>query len=295
MRAYHEALEGSVQTHFQGDLINCMSCANDMFYQSPASTVTRTSTDFWPDIPSSHGLHLWTNAQVSLWFGQFSHPDWDMFQSGHPMGAFHAAARAVSGSPIYVSDKVGAHDFDLLQKLVLPDGTILRAQSIGLPTRDCLFADPTQDATLLKIWNVNTVGAVLGVFNARYGSGETRIGTATDTLDLPSDEVAADESKGDGDGSGHSEPVKIEEPHVPSTPISGAISPSDIPSLNGERFAVYAHHAREVRVLELEDRWEWTLPELQTEIFTIVSVESGFAPIGLSEMSTAAARFRTLW
>ncbi|HEX8834152.1 MAG TPA: Sip1-related alpha-galactosidase, partial [Abditibacteriaceae bacterium] len=169
MRTYHEALEGSVQTHFQGDLINCMSCSNDMFYQSPASSLTRTSTDFWPQFPTSHGLHMWTNAQVSLWFGQFAHPDWDMFQSGHAMGAFHAAARAVSGGPIYVSDKVGSHDFDLLKKLVLPDGTILRAQGIGLPTRDCIFTDPTQDATLLKIWNVNSVGAVLGVFNARYG------------------------------------------------------------------------------------------------------------------------------
>jgi raffinose synthase len=282
MRAYHEALEGSVQTHFQGDLINCMSCANDMFYQSPASNLTRTSTDFWPDIPSSHGLHLWTNAQVGLWFGQFSHPDWDMFQSGHPMGVFHAAARAVSGSPIYVSDKVGAHDFDLLKRLVLPDGTILRGQGIGLPTRDCLFADPTQEAALLKIWNLNSVGAVLGVFNARYGSGETRIGTATDTLDIPSDESAADENKGTG-LSAQTE-VEPEKPHVPSEPISGSVSPSDIPGIEGERFAVYAHHAREIRVLGLEDQWKWTLPELKAEVFTVVPVESGFAPIGLSEM-----------
>ncbi|HEX8551041.1 MAG TPA: Sip1-related alpha-galactosidase [Abditibacteriaceae bacterium] len=292
MRAYHEALEGSVQTHFQGDLINCMSCANEMFYQSPASTLTRTSTDFWPDIPSSHGLHLWTNAQVSLWFGQFSHPDWDMFQSGHPMGAFHAAARAISGSPIYVSDKVGAHDFDLLKKLVLPDGTILRAQSIGLPTRDCLFTDPTQDTTLLKIWNINSIGTVLGVFNARYGSGEARIGTATDTLDIPSDEVAADESK--AESSSGTDHVKAEEPHVPSEPIRGAVSPSDIPGIEGERFAVYAHHAREVRALRIEERWELTLAELQAEIFTLVPIESGFAPIGLSEMFNSGGAIQDL-
>ncbi|MDQ2798331.1 MAG: hypothetical protein M3Y13_01660, partial [Armatimonadota bacterium] len=168
MRSYHEALEGSAQTQFLGALINCMSCASDMLYSALNSTVTRTSTDFWPDQPASHGLHLYTNAQVSLWFGEFVHPDWDMFQSGHPMGAYHAAGRAVSGSPVYVSDKVGAHDFDLLRKLVLPDGGVLRAHQPGRPTRDCLFADPTKDDVLLKIFSLNLEAGIVGAFNARY-------------------------------------------------------------------------------------------------------------------------------
>ena len=93
MRAYHEALEGSAQVHFQGELINCMSCASEMLYSALNSNILRTSTDFWPNRPDSHGLHLYTNAQVSLWFGEFFHTDWDMFQSGHPAGAYHAAAR----------------------------------------------------------------------------------------------------------------------------------------------------------------------------------------------------------
>ena len=76
-----------------------------MLYGALNSTLTRTSTDFWPTLPASHGEHLYVNAQVSAWFGEFVHPDWDMFQSGHPMGGFHAAGRAVSGGPVYVSDK----------------------------------------------------------------------------------------------------------------------------------------------------------------------------------------------
>ena len=68
-------------------------------------------------------------------------PDWDMFQSSHPMGSYHAAGRAVSGGPVYVSDTPDAHDFKLLRKLVLSDGSVLRADNVGRPTRDCLFAD----------------------------------------------------------------------------------------------------------------------------------------------------------
>ena len=41
-----------------------------------------------------------------------------MFQSRHPAAEAHAAARAVSGAAVYVSDYPGNHDFDLLKKLV---------------------------------------------------------------------------------------------------------------------------------------------------------------------------------
>jgi raffinose synthase len=168
MQSYREALESSVGIHFGGNLINCMSCANEMLYAAYASTLTRSSTDFWPNIPSSHGLHLYTNAQVGAWFGEFCWPDWDMFQSGHPMGAFHAAGRAVSGAPVYVSDKPEAHDFALLRKLVCSDGSTLRARDPGRPTRDCLFRDPTKEDLLLKIFSANLAAGVVGAFNARH-------------------------------------------------------------------------------------------------------------------------------
>jgi raffinose synthase len=99
-------------------------------------------------------------------------PDWDMFQSGHPMGAFHAAGRAVSGGPVYVSDRPGAHDFDVLRSLVLSDGTVLRADGVGRPTRDCLFADVTREPVLLKVFNTNRDCAVIGIFNANHPAAE---------------------------------------------------------------------------------------------------------------------------
>ncbi|KAG0482086.1 hypothetical protein HPP92_010170 [Vanilla planifolia] len=63
---------------------------------------------------------------------------------GYVPPEYHAAARAVGGGPIYVSDKPGNHDFDLLRKLVLPDGSVLRAMLPGRPTRDSLFNDPAR-------------------------------------------------------------------------------------------------------------------------------------------------------
>ncbi len=73
--------------------------------------------------------------------------------SKHPAAAVHAAARAVSGAAVYVSDSPGKHDFDILKQLVLPDGSVERALLPGRPTLDCLFVDPLRDAqSLLKVW-----------------------------------------------------------------------------------------------------------------------------------------------
>ncbi len=249
MRRYREALEGSAQVHFRGTLINCMSNANEMHYGTLNSQLVRTSTDFWPNRPETHGLHLYTNAQVGVWFGEFIHPDWDMFQSGHAMGAFHAAGRAVSGAPVYVSDKPETHDFALLRKLVLTDGSVLLAQGPGRPTLDCLFHDPTREDVLLKIFNHNLQAGVIGVFNARSGS------------------------------------------QAPT--LRGEVRPADIPGLDGQEFAIYAHNAAELRLLGRDEAWPVSLPPLGFEVFTIVPIRDGVAPIGLPDLFNSAGAVLT--
>ncbi len=195
--AYRVALEESVVANFNGRLINCMSNGMETYYDAPQSTLIRTSIDFWPRRPETHGLHIYCNALMGVWFGEFMQPDWDMFQSGHQMGSFHAAGRAVSGGPVYVSDKPDAHDFKLLKKLVLSDGSVLRADNIGRPTRDCLFADVLHEPVLLKVFNYNRDCAVIGVFNANYHPAEdarvTIAGTVSpsDAPDLAGEEFVA--------------------------------------------------------------------------------------------------------
>lgn len=247
MRTWHEALEGSIHTQFAGNLINCMSCSTDVIYQTLNSNLLRTSTDFWPNKPESHGLHLYTNAQVCMWFGEFVHGDWDMFQSGHAMGPYHAAARAVGGCPIYVSDKPGTHDAALLAKMVLSDGSVLRCADPGLPTRDCLFRDPLSEDVLLKIFNRVPGAGVVGAFNARYHEAET-------------DRVT----------------------------ITGEVGPRDIPGLAGKEFAIYAHQARTLGRVKRLGGVQVELAELSFELFTIVPIEDGVAPIGLADKFNSA-------
>ena len=68
----------------------------------------------------------------------------------------HQACRCnvlqVSGGPVYVSDRPGKHNMELLKRMVLPDGNVLLCTQPGRPTLDCLFGDCMRDKqSLLKV------------------------------------------------------------------------------------------------------------------------------------------------
>ncbi|XP_072997661.1 stachyose synthase-like [Typha latifolia] len=180
-KAYYEGLSGSLQKNFKGNgLISSMQHCNDFFFLGTWQiSLGRVGDDFWFRDPNGdptgvywlQGVHMIHCAYNSMWMGQTVQPDWDMFKSDHACAEFHAGSRAICGGPIYVSDSVGCHNFDLIKKLVFPDGTIPRCQHFALPTRDCLFKNPLSDGeTILKIWNINKYGGVVGTFNCQ-GAG----------------------------------------------------------------------------------------------------------------------------
>ncbi|KOM46299.1 hypothetical protein LR48_Vigan07g000300 [Vigna angularis] len=266
-RKYHQALEASISKNFPDNgIICCMSHNTDGLYSAKRSAVIRASDDFWPRDPASHTIHIASVAYNTIFLGEFMQPDWDMFHSLHPMAEYHAAARAVGGCPIYVSDKPGHHDFDLLKKLVLPDGSILRAKLPGRPTKDCLFTDPARDRkSLLKIWNINDFSGVVAVFNCQ-GAGWCKV----DKKNLIHDDN-------------------------PDT-VTGFIRAKDVDYLS--RIAddkwtgdvvLYSHLGGEVVYLPKDATLPVTLKSKEYEIFTIVPVKElsndiRFAPIGLIKM-----------
>lgn len=285
-KAYFAGLTESVRRHFGGNgVIASMEHCNDfMLLGTEAVALGRVGDDFWCTDPSGdpngtfwlQGCHMVHCAYNSLWMGNFIHPDWDMFQSTHPCAAFHAASRAVSGGPIYVSDSVGQHDFSLLRRLALPDGTILRCEGYALPTRDCLFADPLHDGkTVLKIWNVNRFAGVVGAFNCQGGgwSPEARRNKCFSEF---------------------------------SVPLAARASPSDVEWRTAKggpgvivkgvsQFAVYMVEARELRLLRPDEGVDLTLQPFTYELLVVAPVRVisperaiKFAPIGLANMLNTA-------
>ncbi|XVF75136.1 hypothetical protein PTKIN_Ptkin13bG0163500 [Pterospermum kingtungense] len=181
-RQFQQALERSIAANFKDNSIICCMChSTDSIYHLKQSAISRASDDYYPQDPTSQAQHVAAVAFNSFFLGELVVPDWDMFYSLHDSAEFHAVARAVGGCGVYVSDKPGKHDFKILQRLVLPDGSILRAKYPGRPCRDCLFIDPVMDRkSLFKIWNLNNCTGVVGIFNCQgsWLGTEKPLGTA---------------------------------------------------------------------------------------------------------------------
>jgi raffinose synthase len=133
------------------------------------SNVARSSNDFLPTVPDNGPQHLTSNIYNSLWLSPVVTPDFDMFESHHPEAESHAVLRAVSGGPVYFTDKPGLENWALLRKLIGADGRLFRADQPALPTRDMLFTDPLEKPTALKAFTVCGDGGAIAAFNVFRG------------------------------------------------------------------------------------------------------------------------------
>ena len=265
-RLYTEAMENSVAERFPSgngaaNCINCMCHSTENLYRYKFTSVARASDDFYPERPESQTVHVVNVAYNSLFIGEICLPDWDMFQSKHESAGLHAAARAVGGCPVYVSDKPGNHDVELLKKLVLPDGSVLRAKLPGRPTRDCLFVDVTADGeSALKVWNENSCGGVVGAFNVQ--------GTAWNY-------------------DRHENEVLNESP----SPVTAIVKPHDVETLRDSKgpFVAWRQRSKSLEFLPHGDsEMNSRLDHQDWEIFTISLVQIDgnlmWGPIGLADM-----------
>lgn len=179
-RETHKALEGAVGCCMGGQIINCMGMAMENILGRQGAALSRNSDDFVPDEPEKFGEHLIQNAYNAVYHNEFYFCDWDMFWTYHPDAKKHALLRAVSGGPVYFSDRIGETDAETLKPLVYSNGQILRMQRTAMPAQDSLFENPLQKG-LIKLTNIgkygggNQNGGAIAVYNVCGKAQETRI------------------------------------------------------------------------------------------------------------------------
>ncbi|KAA8569968.1 hypothetical protein EYC84_002306 [Monilinia fructicola] len=109
--AYQDAWTLSTLRHFSVKAISCMSQIPQILFhsqlpQNRPPILVRNSDDFFPEIPTSHPWHVFTNAHNALFTQHLNLiPDWDI---------------CVSGGPIYITDVPGQHDLDLINQMTGP-------------------------------------------------------------------------------------------------------------------------------------------------------------------------------
>lgn len=176
-RICHRAIERSIVKNFDGDVINCMGMDMENVLSRPSSGLSRNSDDFFPGKRRGFVKHLVQNVYNAVWHGQLYHCDFDMWWSSHESAVQSGVLRAVSGSPIYVSDKIGESDPGHIMPAISGDGSVMLCDGPALPMRDCLYSDLTSCGGMLKIWNRSGENFVVAAFNLT----ENEI---TDSVDL---------------------------------------------------------------------------------------------------------------
>ncbi|KAH7027602.1 raffinose synthase Sip1 [Microdochium trichocladiopsis] len=167
--------------HFSLRAISCMSQVPQIMFheqmpQNRPAIVLRNSDDFYPHVPAAHPWHLWANAHNAL-LTQYLNavPDWDMFQTDHEYGGFHAAARCISGGPIYITDVPGRYNIDLINQIsgitTMGKTVTFRPSVVG---KSIDHYSDYHDHVILKVGSYNgaakTGTPLLGIFNV---SGQT--------------------------------------------------------------------------------------------------------------------------
>ncbi|MDE6055491.1 MAG: alpha-galactosidase, partial [Lachnospiraceae bacterium] len=155
-RGMNQALESGA-SYMDGAIINCMGMAMENIMARPTSAISRNSDDFVPNKENGFAEHLLQNAYNAIYHNELYCCDWDMFWTKHEDSVKHSLLRAISGGPVYFSDKIGDTVPEVLKPLMYDDGRILMMDRSAKPTEDCIFSNP-MEIGVLKLHNVASWG-----------------------------------------------------------------------------------------------------------------------------------------
>ncbi len=164
-KSIQNAIDRVTERYFGGALINCMGMPSECLFHRTDSAVCRCSDDFKPESREWFAGNILQSAYNGLLQGQYHINDWDMWWTDDDQALKNSLCRAISGGPIYVSDKLGRTRPEVLAPLCLKDGRILRPDRSATPTEDCILHDPTKTEAVFKLQNCFGENGVLAVLN----------------------------------------------------------------------------------------------------------------------------------
>jgi len=163
-RAIQNGIDQAADKYFNGALINCMGMPSECMFNR-SSALSRCSDDFIPESKEWFAKNILQCSYNGLLQGQFYVNDWDMWWTDDAQAVKNSLCRAISGGPIYISDKIGRTNPDILKPLCLENGRIIRPDESATPTEDCLMQNPTKTQKIFKIRNRFGNKGVCAVFN----------------------------------------------------------------------------------------------------------------------------------
>lgn len=132
------------------DLLNCISQCNVNVFNTKYSVVTRGSVDIKLD--NDNMARTVQSFANNMWWGDILIADLDMYHTGNDKTAqYLTVARAVSGGPVYISDKPGHFNKEMIQPVHFNDGKIIRTLAPAVPLPDSLFIDANKSRSCFRV------------------------------------------------------------------------------------------------------------------------------------------------
>ena len=141
-----------------------MGMAIENFWNRPQSSVIRIMATF-AGKPQWFIQHLIQCSYNAFVYGSLYTGDWDMWWSDDGQATKNAVLRAMSGGPVYMSDKLGRSVGEKILPIVYKDGRIIRLKQPAIPSADCLLEDPEQSGKIYKIFIRAGKAGLLAAFN----------------------------------------------------------------------------------------------------------------------------------
>jgi len=147
----HAALEKAVGRNME-TMINCMAHNNLCAFSSRHSQITRCSEDYKKGDLWRAKHHLNNSFANMLWLGQTVWGDHDMFHSSDEVAnGLMARSKAISGGPIYLSDRPSNIRMDLVMPLCLEDGRLLQPLAPAAPLPESAFINTYEDEQAYRV------------------------------------------------------------------------------------------------------------------------------------------------
>ena len=142
--AMFRALEEVSNDQF-GGIIHCNWHSTANLFNLQHGVVGRSSEDYKPgNLKRGKSHHFYSYAAMP-WMGQVAWGDHDMFHScDEKHGRLMAAAKSLSGAPVYVSDGPKECNMEAIGPLCFADGRIIRPLAPGTPVYDDIFFQPNK-------------------------------------------------------------------------------------------------------------------------------------------------------
>lgn len=178
-----DGIGASVGLNFSGNAIHCMGMAPQEMWHRKSQALIRSSDDYVPTDEDGFGEHLRQNVYGAMLYAPLYWGDWDMFWTREKNSERHAMLRALSGGPVYISDKVGQTDPSILWPLITADGKLIRGDQVGRPTLDCLLK--ANEEGPVKVFTTWQDTYLVGVFANEAAKTAVKLAHLPDTATTP--------------------------------------------------------------------------------------------------------------